>query len=790
MKTQPGISLQLLTETQYIYASKTTQRILEIHLAAPPRDAAGKRLPLNIALVLDRSGSMQGEKLACVKQAAMHVLDLLGESDRAAVVTYDDQVSVIAESTPLTPAARDQMKRLIHKVKSGGTTNLSEGWLTGCQRVAQHQAGEGGQVDRALLLTDGLANAGITDVEELAVHARELAERGVSTSTFGVGEGFNEQLLEVMATNGGGNFYYIVSPLDIPGIFAREFHEMMDITASDVEITLTLASQVCVTVLGTWRAEAAGNGGQRIALGSLGGSQEKNLYCDLQFPPGSEGQQVTLGVTVRGRHESGSILESQAQVAFTYASEEKVQSAGADAALLERAALARVSDAARKSLEMERKGQAAPAASMLRDAIRTNEGHLDPASRNTYAQMAQRIQDGMDEPLRKQAHYQSYLHRSQRSDALFEAHLQPGEDRQAGLLRQLLVGGAARLRPGGWLWQAPAPLPPTFRFDRAEGMLLGLAIGDALGSTTAGMLPAERRAAAGEVRDYLPNRFAGGQPAGVPGSVTQLAFWTLEALLQEGRLDPDRLARRFTQEKIFGITSTVKEFIRAYKDLGRTWTQAGQESAGSGAVVRIAPVLLPHLRRPSAGLWADAVLAGMLTHNDYASNAACAAWAGTLWELLGMRAAPPPEWWGESFHRLAAPLEGGTRYGSRMPGLSYRGTVADFVKTSLERALSQNWTALQAGDTWGSGAYLLETLPTALYILARHAGDPEQALLRAVNDTKDSDGIAALVGAAVGALHGKDALPRRWVAGLLGRTGDHNDGHVFRLIDEARVRFG
>jgi ADP-ribosylglycohydrolase len=125
-----------------------------------------------------------------------------------------------------------------------------------------------------------------------------------------------------------------------------------------------------------------------------------------------------------------------------------------------------------------------------------------------------------------------------------------------------------------------------------------------------------------------------------------------------------------------------------------------------------------------------------------------------------------------------------------MPGLTYRGPVAEFVKDSLERALRENWTALQAGETWGSGAYLLETMPTALYILARHAGDPQEALVRAVNDTKDSDGIAALVGAAVGALHGKDALPGRWVAGLLGRTGDHNDGHVFRLIDEARMRFG
>ena len=336
----------------------------------------------------------------------------------------------------------------------------------------------------------------------------------------------------------------------------------------------------------------------------------------------------------------------------------------------------------------------------------------------------------------------------------------------------------------------PPPAPTTdFTFNKVEGMLLGLAIGDALGNTTEGMLPAARRQRFGEVKDYLPNPYAGGQPVGLPSDDTQLAFWTLEVLLDAGELDPDRVARRFTMERIFGIGATVREFIKMYKDEQRGWKHSGRESAGNGALMRIAPVLLPHLRRPTPGLWADAILAGMITHNDYASNAACFAFTSMLWELLFIHTPPPPEWWAETYYHLAAPLEGKTSYTPQMADVSYRGPIAKFVQQEVSRALASNWTVEQAGNIWGSGAYLLETLPAVLYILARYGSDPEKAILRAVNDTRDNDSIAAIVGAAVGALHGKAALPDRWISGLLGRTNERNDGHVFWLIEQSKKRF-
>jgi ADP-ribosyl-[dinitrogen reductase] hydrolase len=322
-----------------------------------------------------------------------------------------------------------------------------------------------------------------------------------------------------------------------------------------------------------------------------------------------------------------------------------------------------------------------------------------------------------------------------------------------------------------------------------EGMLLGLAIGDALGNTTESQLPATRRQSYGEIRDYLPNRYANGRPKGVPSDDSQMAFWTLEQLLDDGGLVPAHLARKFSQNQIFGIGSTVKAFLHSFKDQGLPWEQSGQPSAGNGALMRIAPVLIPHLRQPSPALWADAALAGMITHNDRASNACCVAFIRILWECLRLEQSPEPTWWVETFVNSARELEGNTSYSSRNPGLPYEGPMWRFVDQEVRQALKQNWSTLEACERWHSGAYLLETMPCVLYILARYGDHPEEAIVRAVNDTKDNDTVAAIVGAATGALHGRAGLPARWIESLLGRTTADDDWHIFELIESAKQTF-
>jgi ADP-ribosylglycohydrolase len=356
------------------------------------------------------------------------------------------------------------------------------------------------------------------------------------------------------------------------------------------------------------------------------------------------------------------------------------------------------------------------------------------------------------------------------------------------LLNQLLAEGSIDIQAGALFESDPAPLPREFSFSKVEGMLLGLAVGDALGITSEGLLPADRRQLFGEIRDYRPNRYTG-KKEGYPSDDTQLAFWALEQMIEDGGLDPDHVAARFCQGRIFGLGSTVRGFLKSYKGGTRPWWKCGPQSAGNGALMRIAPMVVPHLREPSPELWVDTALCAAITHNDSASIAACVAFVSMLWELLGMTEAPEPQWWVDTYVRAARQLEHREDYQPRGGDyLGYRGSLWRFVDEEVPAAFERGLTALDACESWYSGAYLLETVPSALFILMRHADDAETAIVRAVNDTRDNDTIAAIVGAAVGALHGREALPDRWVEKLTGRTTDSDDGRVFELIDQARER--
>ncbi len=319
-------------------------------------------------------------------------------------------------------------------------------------------------------------------------------------------------------------------------------------------------------------------------------------------------------------------------------------------------------------------------------------------------------------------------------------------------------------------------------------MLLGLAVGDALGVPTESMLPAARRARHGEIRGYLPHP-ALGERRGFPSDDTQLAFWTLEQLVADGGLVPERLADRFTRERIFGIGDSVRQFL-GNAAAGRPWTECGPASAGNGALMRIAPVLVPHLRGGGAALWADAALAALVTHNDTASLAACVAFVDMLWELLDLAAPPEPAWWVDRFVAAAADLETGAVYrprGGRFTDSA--GPAWRYVAERVRWAWDAKLAVREACDAWYSGAYLLETLPSVLYILMRHGHDPQAAIVRAVNDTWDNDTVAAIVGAAVGALHGRAALPAPWLRDLSGRTAAADDGRIFDLLSSARCTF-
>ena len=310
-----------------------------------------------------------------------------------------------------------------------------------------------------------------------------------------------------------------------------------------------------------------------------------------------------------------------------------------------------------------------------------------------------------------------------------------------------------------------------------------------LGYTSESRLPSERREAHGEIRDYLRNRHVN-ESRGFPSDDSQLAFWTLEQLLLDDGLIPENVAKRFSRDRIFGIGATIREFLGNLK-AGKPWHASGPKSAGNGALMRIAPIVVPHLKTPTSDLWTDAVLCSMMTHNDAGSTACCVAFVSMLWDLLPMTSPPEPIWWLEKYIEVASQFEGNSEYRSRAPAhQTVRGPIHRFVDESVRAAYEDKLLVVDACNRWHSGAYLLETMPSVIFILMRYGHDPEEAIVRAVNDTWDNDTIAAIVGAAVGALHGRDAIPQRWIANHSGRTTDRDDGKMFELIQDARRRWG
>jgi ADP-ribosyl-[dinitrogen reductase] hydrolase len=371
------------------------------------------------------------------------------------------------------------------------------------------------------------------------------------------------------------------------------------------------------------------------------------------------------------------------------------------------------------------------------------------------------------------------------------ASRRPSSPRADRSMRQRLEA----LHRGGLLRVAALPSPPSSRpddgtapsADRVAGILLGTAIGDALGNTSESCTPHDRRASHGEIRGYLANRNAQHAHVGLPSDDTQLAVWLLDELLERPEPEAHRLASAWRRGRIFGIGRTMRSYLGALDaragwraDASIAWS-ARQSSAGNGALMRIAGAVLPYAWTLDAAMLDTVVYTSAATHDDPSSTAACVAFAEILRRILlsGGGCVEPGFFW-RTYVEVAASVEGRTRLASRVPGCSFVGSVAELVERQVPAAIEAGESVLEAGRRWYSGAFLLETVPTVLHLLELHAGDPETAIVRAVNDTWDNDTVAAIVGAVVGALHGARAFPETWRRGLLGRTSVDDDGQLVR----------
>jgi Ca-activated chloride channel family protein len=222
-----------------------TALVVRIRAADTGPRTAG-RAPLDIAFALDRSGSMHGpDKIDLVKDAVIAATHHLTDDDRVALVVFDHEVDVLHELTPATSPARNRVARVLADIDARGSTDLAGGWLTACQELASGGRSNGAvRLQRSLVLTDGLANQGITDPAKLITHATELRRRGIDTTTIGVGRHFDEMLLSGMAEAGGGAFEYISDTARLRGFFEKEIGDLMDIVSVRPKLSITFPEGV------------------------------------------------------------------------------------------------------------------------------------------------------------------------------------------------------------------------------------------------------------------------------------------------------------------------------------------------------------------------------------------------------------------------------------------------------------------------------------------------------------------------------------------------------------------
>lgn len=245
------------------------------------------RRNLNLSLVIDRSGSMAGAALHHALKAAESVVDRLEPNDILSVVVYDDEVDTVVPSQSVTD--KSALKNSIKKVRAGGITNLSGGWLKGCEYVKKQLDPQ--KINRVLLLTDGHANMGIQDPKVLTATAGQKAEEGVITTTLGFAQGFNEDLLIGMARAASGNFYFIQSIDEATEVFSIELDSLRAVVGQNLKVTLELAAGVSLVDTLSLAKVSQNNAGQPvITLGELYEGEDKLLGLSLDISSAQVGK--------------------------------------------------------------------------------------------------------------------------------------------------------------------------------------------------------------------------------------------------------------------------------------------------------------------------------------------------------------------------------------------------------------------------------------------------------------------------------------------------------------------
>jgi Ca-activated chloride channel family protein len=287
--TNEKISLIAKAGKPFVTANKKQTIPLKISLKGYELKNISDRAPVNISLVLDKSGSMEGNKIQQLKEASKAAVDILNAKDSLSLVTYDDKAQVIFPSGNLKN--KNQYISAINEIKADGSTALYDGVVNGADEVKKSLQKD--KVNRIILISDGMANVGPSSPEELAKLGSSLREKNISVSTVGLGLDYNEDLMNQLAQKSDGNHVFVENADQLTAIFKKEFGDLLSVAAQDVTVKINCSDEVRpVRVLGR---EADIKGQEiKLNLNQIYSNQEKYVIVEVEVPAKPSGKELKI----------------------------------------------------------------------------------------------------------------------------------------------------------------------------------------------------------------------------------------------------------------------------------------------------------------------------------------------------------------------------------------------------------------------------------------------------------------------------------------------------------------
>ncbi|MBL4633020.1 MAG: VWA domain-containing protein [Kofleriaceae bacterium] len=245
-----------------------------------------ERRPVNLCLAIDRSSSMRGPRIEQAKHAARELIGRLGTQDRLSIISFDAAPSLLCPPGPVSDERKEEMLAVVDQLTTGVGTNLAAAVRLATKQIQSSFVRN--SISRVLLLTDGQASVGITDKSKLCAISEAVFQAGVTLTTMGLGQGFDDELLMEMAQQGHGGYYYLAAPEDIPAAFGRELEGVFSISAQNTELKLLPHPDIDSVELLHSLPSRPFPDGLSIQVGDLSSGAPRQILVRLHQQPSSE----------------------------------------------------------------------------------------------------------------------------------------------------------------------------------------------------------------------------------------------------------------------------------------------------------------------------------------------------------------------------------------------------------------------------------------------------------------------------------------------------------------------